>query len=177
MTDPGPEATERAAAPAGADPALADLDAALIGLRRLWAAPPRLPDPALGSVERSTVWVVDAMDRLEHLSEVTVADLAAALDVAHSTASRLIDRAETAGCVTRERSDRDARRTVVRVTPSGRGLAIAARTARTDYLAGMTADWTPEQRATLAELLSRLARAVRASPPHPGEGDSSASPS
>lgn len=173
MSEGGDAATDLAAAPAGADLALADLDAALIGLRRLWATPPRLPDPALGSVELSTVWIVDALDRLAHLPEVTVADLAAAVDVAHSTASRLIDRAETAGCVTRERSDRDARRTVVQLTPSGRGLAEAARTARTDYLARLTADWTAEQRATLAELLARFARAVRATPPHAGEGGSS----
>lgn len=151
----------------GPDPALTDLDSALIALRRLWSAPPRFPDPELGPVEMSTIWIVDALARLDHIPEVTVADVAAAIDVAHSTASRLIDRAETAGCVSRQRSDRDTRRTVVSATPAGRALAGAARTARTHYLSAVTADWSPEQRRTLAELLSRLALAVHANPPHP----------
>lgn len=151
----------------GPDPALAHLDTALIGLRRLWAAPPRLPDPALGAVEMSTIWIVDALDRVHDLPEVTVADVAAAIDVAHSTASRLIDRAEAAGCVSRHRSTTDTRRTVVAATPAGRALAGVARTARTDYLATVTADWTPDERRTLAELLSRLALAVHTTPPHP----------
>jgi DNA-binding MarR family transcriptional regulator len=152
------------------DPALADLDTALIGLRRLWAAPPRLADPALGSVEMSTIWIVDALDRLNHLPEVTVADVAAAIDVAPSTASRLIDRAEAAGCVSRLRSATDTRRTVVAATPAGQALAGAARTARTDYLAAVTAEWTGDQRRTLAALLSRLADAVHVTPPHPHGG-------
>lgn len=154
----------------GPDPALADLDTALIGLRRLWSTPPRLTDPALGSVEMSTIWVVDALDRLDHLPEVTVADVATAIDVAHSTASRLIDRAEATGCVSRHRSTADTRCTVVAATPAGRALAATARTARTDYLATVTADWTPDQRRTLAELLSRLTHAVHTTPPHPEGG-------
>lgn len=154
----------------GPDPALADLDAALIGLRRLWATPPRLPDPALGVVEMSTIWIVDALARLDHLPEVTVADVAAAMDVAHSTASRLIDRAETARCVSRHRSATDTRCTVVAATPAGQALAGVARTARTDYLAALTADWTADQRRALADLLSRLAHAVHTTPPHPDGG-------
>ena len=151
----------------GPDRALADLDTALIGLRRLWAAPPRLTDPACGPVEMSTIWIVDALDRLDDRPEVAVADLAVAIDVAHSTASRLVDRAEAAGAVTRHASTRDARRTTVALTPTGRTLAQVARTARTTYLAGITADWTPDQRATLADLLTRLADAVHHTPPHP----------
>lgn len=147
--------------------ALADLDTALIGLRRLWAAPPRLPDPTLGQVEMSTIWIVDALDRLTDNKEVSVADLAAALDVAHSTASRLVDRAQAAGCVSRHPSPSDSRRTAVALTPTGRTLASVARTARTGYLAAVTADWSPEQRRTLADLLTRLAAAVHTTPPHP----------
>jgi DNA-binding MarR family transcriptional regulator len=115
----------------------------------------------------STIWVVDALDRLPDRPEVSVADLAAAIDVAHSTASRLVDRAQAAGCVFRHSSATDARRTAVALTPTGRTLAEAARTARTTYLAGITADWTPEQRRALADLLTRLAHAVHTHPPHP----------
>ena len=156
--------------PPDADPVLADLDAALIGLRRLWAAPPRLADPTLGQVEMSTIWIVDALDRLADHPEVSVADLATAIDVAHSTASRLVDRAEAAGAVTRHPSATDSRRTAVALTPTGRTLATVARTARTSYLARVTTDWNDEQRATLADLLTRLAAAVHHTPPHPPGG-------
>jgi DNA-binding MarR family transcriptional regulator len=148
------------------DPALAELDAALIALRRLWSTPPRLADPERGSVEMSTIWIVDALDRLGRLPEVTVTDLADALEVAHSTASRFIDRAEAAGCVVRNRCERDSRRTVVDSTPAGKALAAAARDARTGYLAAVTADWTLQDRRTLAHLLTNLALAVHATPPH-----------
>jgi DNA-binding MarR family transcriptional regulator len=152
------------------DPVLADLDAALIGLRRLWAAPPRLADPTLGQVEMSTIWIVDALDRLADHPEVSVADLATAIDVAHSTASRLVDRAEAAGAVSRHPSATDSRRTAVALTPIGRTLATVARQARTSYLARVTTDWSDEQRATLADLLTRLAAAVHHTPPHPPGG-------
>jgi DNA-binding MarR family transcriptional regulator len=164
MTGPRPSP---GAGTEGPDRALDDLDTALIGLRRLWAAPARLNDPTLGTVELSTIWIVDALERRAHLPETTVADLAGALDVAHSTASRLVDRAETTGAVTRKPSASDSRRTAVALTPTGRTLAQAARRARTGYLAAVTADWTPEQRTTLADLLTRLAAAVHTTPPHP----------
>jgi DNA-binding MarR family transcriptional regulator len=168
MTGTGPHPEDRGAE--GPDPALADLDTALIGLRRLWAAPPRLADPTLGQVEMSTIWIVDALDRMAEHREVSVADLATAIDVAHSTASRLVDRAEAAGCVQRHPSATDSRRTAVALTPTGRTLATVARHARTSYLAQVTTDWSDEQRSTLAELLTRLAAAVHHTPPHPPGG-------
>jgi DNA-binding MarR family transcriptional regulator len=168
MTGPTPDPDNTG--PQGPDPVLADLDAALIGLRRLWAAPPRLADPTLGQVEMSTIWIVDALDRLVDRAEVSVADLATAIDVAHSTASRLVDRAEAAGAVTRHPSATDSRRTAVALTPIGRTLATVARQARTSYLHRVTSDWNDEQRATLADLLTRLAAAVHHTPPHPPGG-------
>lgn len=165
MTGTGPHPEGRGAE--DPDPALADLDSALIGLRRLWAAPARLADPTLGQVEMSTIWIVDALDRLADHPEVSVADLATAIDVAHSTASRLVDRAEAAGAVTRHPSATDSRRTAVALTPTGRTLAAVARHARTSYLAQLTTDWSHEQRSALAQLLTRLAAAVHHTPPHP----------
>jgi DNA-binding MarR family transcriptional regulator len=171
MTDTCPDRHAAGSPPLDSpDSALADLDTALIGLRRLWAAPPRLADPTLGQVEMSTIWVVDALDRLADRPEVSVADLATAIDVAHSTASRLVDRAEAAGAVTRHPSATDSRRTAVTLTPTGHTLAAVARQARTTYLTQVTADWSDEQRSTLAELLNRLADAVHHTPPHPPGG-------
>ena len=160
-----PAPDDQGGALADVDTALGALDTALIELRRLWAAPARLNDPALGQVEMSTMWIVDALARLEHRREVSVTDLAAALDVAHSTASRLVDRAQAAGCATRNTGVTDSRRTAVALTPAGRALAETARAARLGYLAGVTADWNAEQRRTLADLLTRLAHAVHTTPP------------
>lgn len=154
--------------------ALRRIDAALIGLRHLWAAaPPRHP-AGEGMVELSTVWIVDAMSRAEAAGnrERSVRDLAGALDVAHSTASRLIERAEAAGMVTRTRSATDARQASIALTPAGRTLASTSLAFRTDYLAGLTTSWTANERATFADLLTRIALAAAQRPPaHAAEPD------
>jgi DNA-binding MarR family transcriptional regulator len=140
------------------------IDSALLGLRHLWSMPAERP-ASLGGVEMSTVWVVEALDRAGSSEGLSVAELAEALDVAHSTASRLIDRALDAGMVTRERSLRDARRAMVTLTPGGRELANESRSFRMGYLAQLTATWTPEEQGNFAALLARFADAARSHPP------------
>jgi DNA-binding MarR family transcriptional regulator len=143
------------------------IDQALIGLRHLWSGPVHLQDAALGKVEMSTVWIVNALaspgprDR----EAMSIRDLADSLGVAHSTASRLVDRAATIGAVTREPDAHDARLTVVTLTDSGRTLAETARWFRTGYLADATATWTADERATFADLLTRFAHSINATPP------------
>jgi DNA-binding MarR family transcriptional regulator len=51
--------------------------------------------------------------------ELTVGSVAAALQVAQSTATELIARAEDRGLVTRTGSEQDARRSIVRLTEAG----------------------------------------------------------
>jgi DNA-binding MarR family transcriptional regulator len=60
-----------------------------------------------------------APDRSERLS---VGSVAAALQVAQSTATELIARAEDRGLVTRSGSDEDGRRSIVRLTELGEDL-------------------------------------------------------
>jgi len=144
------------------------IDQALIGLRHLWSGPVHLQDATLGRVEMSTVWIVNALtgpDRHAEHESMSIRDLATALGVAHSTASRLVDRAVTIGAVARGPDAHDARLTVVTLTDSGRTLAETAKGFRTGYLAHATRTWTANERATCADLLTRLAHSVTATPP------------
>src|SRR5664279_2544891 len=95
------------------DDSYAMVDDALIQLRRLWngsttgAAHGAAIADHVPPVEMSTVLVVDAIHRLQITqpeAEVTVAAVARRLDVAGSTASRLVDRAVTTSMVTRAAS-------------------------------------------------------------------------
>ena len=92
--------------------------------------------------------------------EPGVRDVAEVLGVETSTASRLVDTAVSAGLVLRTTSTRDRRKAVLRLTEEGRALRRRALTVRTDLLAERTADWTPEEVATLVTLLDRLARPI-----------------
>jgi DNA-binding MarR family transcriptional regulator len=144
------------------------IDQALIGLRHLWSGPVHLQDAALGKVEMSTVWIVNALtgpDRQQDREAMSIRDLATALGVAHSTASRLVDRAATVGAVTRGPDEHDARMTVVTLTDSGRTLAETARWFRTGYLADATRTWTADERAIFADLLTRFAHSITTTPP------------
>lgn len=151
------------------DATLLALDEALIQLRRLWSAgTPRL-GRAGEAVEMSTVLVVDAVQRLaegDPPTEATVAAVADRLDVAASTASRLVDRAVAAGVVRRTRSAADPRRAPLVLTADGRALAARATGFRLTYLRTLLEDWSDADRRTFAELLTRFAAAVHTHP-HP----------
>lgn len=152
--------------PADAD--LARIDAALVGLRRLWSHDTTIQDAQVGRVDLSTIWVVDALVRSgrEHLS---VAGLADALDVAHSTASRFVTRAEGVGVVQRARLADDSRQVTIRLTPSGAALAERARAFRLSVLQRAMTSWPHTDRHDLARLLTEFAHTVRHTLPHQGE--------
>jgi len=140
---------------------LVRLDAAILDLRRLTAVPVRSPTVRHSAVliEVSTVLVVEAVSRATEAGrQCSIGDLAVAMQVAHSTASRLVDRAVRAGMVTRDRSLADPRRTVVALTDEGLRLRREAVRFRTGRLRDMLADWSASEVATLARLLERFAR-------------------
>ncbi len=139
-----------------------DLDTALIGLRRLWAHSGTFFDRELGQVDLSSVLVCREIANGE---AVSVADIAAGLDVAHSTASRLVDRAEQTGAVRRVPSAEDARRTTLHLTASGRRFNKRATQFRLHYLQDLLDDWSPPDVARLAHALTRFGDAVRTNPP------------
>ena len=146
------------------------VDDALIRLRRLWSgtAPRAASADHATPVELSTVLVVDAIHRLQAgqpEAEVTVAGIARRLDVAASTASRIVDRAVTASMVTRGTSAVDPRRVALSLTPKGQELVIEAGSFRRSYVAQVLAGWTAAEVETFAGLLDRFATAVHQHPP------------
>jgi DNA-binding MarR family transcriptional regulator len=157
----------------GLDPDLCRIDAALLALRHLWSSPPAQRAGATRPIELSTVWIVDALTRAAEVgaSDLAVRDVAAALGVAHSTASRLLDRAVAAGMVTRARSAADGRSAACALSPQGRALAAESLAFRTGYLARLTAGWTADERVAFGDLLGRFAEAVVGQPPLPPPAD------
>ena len=137
---------------------------ALIRMRRLWGGPStasQLRRDAGGGVELSTVLVADAVDRGRRASAtVGVGDVATLLDVAPSTASRLVDRAVAAGMVDR-RAAPDARRCTLTLTAEGHDLVRRAAAYRSDHLRQVLDDWTASDVETFAALLSRFAGTMR----------------
>jgi len=158
------------------------VDDALIRLRRLWSG--AVPRVATASgrdtpVEMSTVLVVDAIHRLQVTkpqAEVTVAAIADRLDVAASTASRIVDRAVTASMVTRGASCVDPRRVALALTPRGQTLLVEAGAFRRSYVARVLDGWTEAEVDTFAELLDRFATAVHQHPPTLQQDASSVAP-
>ena len=156
------------------------VDTALLKLRRLWSPDrTRVVDDAGTPVEMSSLLVVEGCARPSGSSEVTIGDIARFADVKHSTASRLVDRAEVAGLVRRVPSVRTARRTALELTERGVALQARAFRARTAWLQERTADWTDADIDTLGGLLLRFAHAVERGHPQPPDvlGGSSDLPS
>lgn len=138
---------------------LSALDDALIRLRRLWSASrQRIVEDGTTPVEMSSLLVVEACARgeLTH-REVTVSDVAELADVAPSTASRLVDRAEAAGLLYRAPSSLSARHTALGLTAAGAALRERAVAARTTWLAEQLRDWDAADVERLGALLSRFA--------------------
>lgn len=133
------------------------MDQALLRLRRFFDAPAILADTG-PRVELSTLLVLEAVARSG--TPVSVREIADQLDVAHSTASRLVTRAERAGMVARATSTTDRRETVIETTQVGHDLRRRATTYRLDRLMALTQAWTSEEKATFAHLLDRFAAAT-----------------
>lgn len=132
------------------------LDQALLRLRRFFAAP-KMVDDRGRPVELSTLLVLSALTD----EGTTVRDIANRLDVAHSTASRFITRAEEAGMVARQASSADARATAVIMTEDGRALDRRATRFRLQRLARLTQDWSIGELSDFAAATERFAlRAV-----------------
>jgi len=145
---------------------LARVDRALLRLRRMWDAPAGIEHEG-AVVEGSTLLVCLAVEEAlgGGVPEVGVVEVAAALGVTHSTASRLVSRAAAAGMVERRTSPTDPRRAALTATPAGHRLVAAARAFRTGRLAALLAGWPPGDVTALADLMTRFAEAATAPPP------------
>ena len=99
---------------------------------------------------------VDALDMLVFHGSVRMGELAEALRVDASTATRAVNRLVDAGLASRERSDDDGRVMVVVLTEHGKEVHQAMMLRRRDALEGILADLDAEERLALATLLERF---------------------
>jgi DNA-binding MarR family transcriptional regulator len=140
------------------------LDRAIRRLRRVMIRPitGQVPVPALGrQLDFAKIFACDAVAELCAAQDVvTVKDVAANLDLEHSTVSRLLGEVEAEGLVVRAPDPTDRRRTTVALTDLGRAVVSDA-TAMTRYFTRMLlAEWPRDDVEDLQRLLARLAETV-----------------
>ncbi len=99
---------------------------------------------------------VDALDLLVFHGSVRMGELADALRVDASTATRAVNRLVDAGLAQRKRSDDDGRVMVVAITKRGSEVHKALMERRREALAGILAGFSPRDRLELAALLERF---------------------
>ncbi|MFE9191156.1 MarR family winged helix-turn-helix transcriptional regulator [Micromonospora sp. NPDC007208] len=100
---------------------------------------------------------------LRHLADAgpqNVSALAARLNLDGSTVTRQVSALQRDGLITRTPDPSDGRGTVISPTPAGLQRMAAVQAARTRLYGDMLADWSPEDRETLARLLGRLNQAL-----------------
>jgi len=96
---------------------------------------------------------------LSHRGPSSVSDLAAAVGVDQPRASRLVQAAVDAGYVRRDVDPNDARRSILVITDAGRTALSAALDHRRASIERALADFSAEDRAEFARLLTRFAEA------------------
>ncbi|MEW2142567.1 MarR family transcriptional regulator [Micromonospora vinacea] len=100
---------------------------------------------------------------LRHLADAgpqNVSALAARLNLDGSTVTRQVSALQRDGLITRTPDPSDGRGTVISPTSAGLQRMAAVQAARTRLYGDMLADWSAEDRNTLAALLSRLNQAL-----------------
>lgn len=98
----------------------------------------------------------------------TVAGLAATTNVDIAAVSRQLRRLEVSGLIRRASDPRDARVTVVALTPDGRRAAKRIREVGLRHIEGALAAWPRADRSRLAHLLVRLLDDLAATEISPG---------
>lgn len=141
------------------------IDSSLRRMRRAFEPPGAVTD-ARRRVEASTLLVLEA---LLGGGARTVRDVARDLGVAHSTASRLVTRAQDAGMVRRAASPDSGREVCVEATPDGVATRERGLSFRAAQLRRATADWDAADVEAFAGLLERFATGISTATP-PGRG-------
>jgi len=152
------------------DPALIErLDRALLRMRRTVVRPETnsVPIPALQHpVDLAKVMACLVTSDLQGLDDpprpVAVKDVAFALGLEHSTASRLLAEAEAEGLIQRSTDPADRRRTVVQLTHTGDVVVAQSSAIRTWAIDLMLAKWDPADLSTFAELVEKFTSTIEA---------------
>lgn len=146
------------------DPAVIEqLDRAFLRLRRMTNKPAATTLP-LASVGRridlakimACQAIADAVESPCGGGMPTVKDVAVALDLEHSTASRLLGEAEVEGLVVRGTDLADRRRTTLALTETGQMVVAESAVLRWRIMGDLLAGWTSQDVQTLATLLGRV---------------------
>jgi DNA-binding MarR family transcriptional regulator len=103
-----------------------------------------------------------ALEGLVRRGSMTLNDLAAYLYLDKSTASRVVDALERKGYVSRTPHPSDRRAVVLEATAAGRGLEGRIRESILTEERQLIADFGPEVRQAMTQLIRRLARAAAA---------------
>lgn len=109
-------------------------------------------------VDVQVLHVVDVIDEGpdEEGQEMSVGLVAARLGVDASRGSRIVAEAVKAGYVRRVASQEDGRRIHLELTAEGQAVVDATRRTRHEHFAKAMSDWTDQERAEFARLLSRF---------------------
>lgn len=103
---------------------------------------------------------MDALDLLARRDDRPMKELAARLRVEPSTATRAVQRLETAGLVERFTSPDDGRVVLVRITDEGRRRHDDVAARRATAMMRILSAFDPDERAQLADLLDRLIESI-----------------
>jgi len=105
---------------------------------------------------------LDALDLLVARNRLRMIEFAGALRIEKSTATRALDRLESAGLAERESvvENANGRSVIVHITERGRALHTKLLRRRVQLLKQMTHDFTPQEIVVLGKLLDRLVAGI-----------------
>jgi len=115
-------------------------------------------DPPVSRKDLPRNLVINIVDEAD--GEVTVGALAEHLAVDPSVASRMVSDCVSNGYLERAASQRDGRRTVLRITPEGLALRDRFRGQQRQAFEHITGDWPEHERLEFARLLLKYADAT-----------------
>lgn len=170
MTEPATPAESPVSGAHWHDPAVIErLDRALLRMRRTVVRPEitSVPIPALQrTVDLAKVMACLAIADLQALGDparpVTVKEVAATLELEHSTASRLLSESEAEGLVVRSTDPADRRRTVATLTATGRAVVEQSSAIRAWAIDAMLCQWTSQDIAEFTEHIERFSATIEA---------------
>jgi DNA-binding MarR family transcriptional regulator len=103
---------------------------------------------------------MDSLDLLARRPSWRMSDLAEALRIDPSTATRAVQRLVTAGLAVRTPNEDDGRVVMVEITDAGRSRHADVNARRGLLMTHMLSAFTPEERPILADMLDRFVAAV-----------------
>lgn len=103
---------------------------------------------------------MDSLDLLASQSSWRMSDLAEALRIDPSTATRAVQRLVGSGLAVRTPHDDDGRVVMVAITDAGRSRHADVNARRGELMAHMLGAFTPDERPVLADMLERFVAAV-----------------